>query len=620
MTSDLDDERARLLARERDAREEAEGALRRLNLLQQVTADLQLASTVDEVATILVTQGAAALGARTSTVSRIDESTSDVVVIQSVGYPPELVHPGLRLPLSARSPVTDAGRTGEPVWIESRTVLADRYPHLVNVPAMTISQAWATLPLWANGRLAGVLTISYDTPQRFDAKEQALLSTLAHQCAQAMERVRLGEAERAARKRLAVLADATAAFSTVSLDRTTLLDTIVRRVSEEIGDGAIVYSASDDGAWIVPEAIHHPDPESLAFSKLLFDLSPIRPSENMSGNVILTGEPIILPSVNSQDLKTRMKPEHWPYFDKYGVHALAVVPLRGRDQRIGALAVWRNRANQPYVADDLTLLQDLADRAALALENARLYAQAQEAIRLRDEFLSIAAHEIRTPLTGLRGSAQLIARLLDTNGTIEPGRLRARLATVDQQSAKLAHLIDQLLDISRLDAGRLSLELARTEITSLVSEVVASAQTRTAQHAIAVNAVGPVYAVVDALRLEQAIANLIENAIKYSPAGGAIEVTINCPSADEVAIAVTDHGIGIPVEHRARIFDRFYQAHNGHNLGGLGLGLFISRQIVELHRGSLRAEFPTSGGTRFVICLPVAVDLPSSEMTRAGAS
>jgi signal transduction histidine kinase len=286
------------------------------------------------------------------------------------------------------------------------------------------------------------------------------------------------------------------------------------------------------------------------------------------------------------------------------VHALAVVPLRARDRRIGALAIWRNQAGHPYVPDDLVLLQDLADRAALALENARLYAEARAAIGLRDEFLSVAAHELKTPLTGLRGSAQLVLRLLGRDGGIDPDRLRQRLAVIDEQAMKLAHLVDQLLDVSRLEAGRLALEPAPTDLVLLVGAVADAARTRTERHTISVRADEPITAVVDPLRLEQVLTNLLDNAIKYSPAGGPVELTLARPSDSEVAIGVADRGIGVAPEHRAHIFDRFYQAQSGQHYGGMGLGLYISRQIVELHGGTLEAEFPPEGGSRFVVRLP----------------
>lgn len=145
-------------------------------------------------------------------------------------------------------------------------------------------------------------------------------------------------------------------------------------------------------------------------------------------------------------------------------------------------------------------------------------------------------------------------------------------------------------------------------MTALVEGVAAVVRQTTERHAISVRAPGPVIAHVDAIRIEQVIRNLLENAVKYSPAGGPVVVDVGLDRAADgagvVVIAVRDHGVGIAPEKRDRIFDRFYQAHEGAGLSGMGLGLFLSREIVELHGGRIRAEFPADGGARFVVELP----------------
>ena len=132
---------------------------------------------------------------------------------------------------------------------------------------------------------------------------------------------------------------------------------------------------------------------------------------------------------------------------------------------------------------------------------------------------------------------------------------------------------------------------------------------------MSVHAHASVKTLVDPLRLEQVLMNLIDNAIRYSPEGGSIEIEVAQPAPDRVRLAVRDHGIGIPPEKRAHIFDRFYQAHAGTHLVGLGLGLYISRQIVELHGGRIEAEFPPDGGTRFVVSLPTGLAVPSRALS-----
>jgi signal transduction histidine kinase len=179
------------------------------------------------------------------------------------------------------------------------------------------------------------------------------------------------------------------------------------------------------------------------------------------------------------------------------------------------------------------------------------------------------------------------------------------LQRIDEQSVKLSTLVSQLLDLSRIEAGRLTLELTLTNITLLVNTVASMMQKNTTRHLINVQTRLEVFAYIDALRLEQVLVNLLDNAIKYSPAGGPINLAVLTSDEQRVLISVTDKGLGIPLERRPYIFERFYQAHLEGYRGGMGLGLYISRQITELHAGTLEVEFPDEGGTRFVIFLPI---------------
>jgi signal transduction histidine kinase len=244
--------------------------------------------------------------------------------------------------------------------------------------------------------------------------------------------------------------------------------------------------------------------------------------------------------------------------------------------------------------------------ATLVVENARLYREAQAALQVRDEFLSVAAHELKTPVTSVRGYAQLLLRQYAQGNVPEPARACQALQVIDRQSDRLTRLVSHLLDVSRLEAGKLVLERKVTDMARLVEEVAGDAQARTATHAVRVAVPGPVLAVVDPLRLEQVLTNLLDNAIKYSPRGGPIDLELSTPDPDTLQLAVRDHGVGIPPESRPRIFDRFYQVDPVlQHTSGMGLGLYISEQIVELHGGRIEIEAPPDGGTRVVVRLPV---------------
>jgi signal transduction histidine kinase len=304
---------------------------------------------------------------------------------------------------------------------------------------------------------------------------------------------------------------------------------------------------------------------------------------------------------------------HLELLRKLGLRSAILVPLIARGHTIGVVTLASTRPERHYESADLEMTMELARRAALALDNALLYQEAHKAIQTRDEFLSIAAHELKTPVTSLRGYTQLALRQLRKEAETDPNRavLLRKLEIIEEQSQKLGKLLGRLLDISRLEADKLILERQPTDIVRLVKQVTETLQTATARPSLKLEVFvspevnTPVTADIDPLRIEQVVINLLDNAIKFSPDEGVITVEIRTPGAKKIEVAINDQGEGIPAEQRTRLFDRFYQAHsNGHH-GGMGLGLYISRQIIELHGGQLEAEFPPEGGTCFVISLPL---------------
>jgi signal transduction histidine kinase len=249
------------------------------------------------------------------------------------------------------------------------------------------------------------------------------------------------------------------------------------------------------------------------------------------------------------------------------------------------------------VAERTAELLAINDRLRLEILERK---RAEEA---RDEFLSVAAHELKTPLTSLRGFVQVLLRQSEKGSPADPVRLTQALRTIDEQTQKLSRLVAQLLDVSRIDAGRLVVDTKPLNLVTLVEDAVAAARTRCGGHLVSLRAPTSLLAPVDPLRFEQVLTNLLENAIKFSPAGGRVDVAVR-RDGGQALIAVTDHGVGVPPEHRDRIFDRFFQVPQGGSVAGMGLGLYISRQIVELHGGRLTAEFPPEGGTRLLVALP----------------
>ena len=248
------------------------------------------------------------------------------------------------------------------------------------------------------------------------------------------------------------------------------------------------------------------------------------------------------------------------------------------------------------------ILRDVSERKQL--EEERLRAElAERALRQQGEFLSVAAHELKTPLTSLLGFADALRQAALENTDIRSARNQKALSTISRQADKLHLLVNQLLDVSRIDAGRLALALAPCDLVPMAQEVVLQAQSRTAAHQIALLAPPTLLLLADSLRLEQVLNNLVENAIKYSPGGGSIRVLL-ASTEGGARMAVRDQGLGIAEADRPHIFDRYYQAHKASYRSGMGLGLFISQQIMQMHGGRIWATFPPEGGTEMIAEFP----------------
>jgi signal transduction histidine kinase/GAF domain-containing protein len=248
----------------------------------------------------------------------------------------------------------------------------------------------------------------------------------------------------------------------------------------------------------------------------------------------------------------------------------------------------------------------------------------KEAERLKDEFIGIAAHELRNPLAVIKGFAQmLMMQTARGKGPPLADWQREAIADIDQGTNRLVELTDDLLDVTRLQAGRLELHPEPTDLTALVQRIATRIQVTTQKHTIAMHTSTPeqVVGMVDPRRIEQVVTNLINNAIKYSPGGGDIVIHLReDPSSASAILSVSDHGIGIPARQQGRIFGRFVRADNAraNDIGGTGLGLYLCRELVERHQGRIWFESVEGEGSTFFVSLPLptqAADLASPSIT-----
>ena len=280
------------------------------------------------------------------------------------------------------------------------------------------------------------------------------------------------------------------------------------------------------------------------------------------------------------------------------------LPLSCHGRVLGAVVFTSSPSRHPGETE-LALAREVARRMAMAVENARLYEEANEAIQLRDRFLSIASHELRTPLTALRLQAQSLLRAAHQARPLGPGEVSSKARVISRQVERLGHLVDELLDISRIREGYLSFQLERVDLADVVRDVVTRFHedlSRSGSMLVLAGVDAPAVGQWNRLRLEQVVINLLTNAIKYGK-GRPIRVEMHS-DADTVWLTVSDEGIGIAPRDQERIFGRFERAVSDQHYGGFGLGLWIVRESVQRLGGSISVRSTLGAGSVFMVELP----------------
>jgi PAS domain S-box-containing protein len=286
----------------------------------------------------------------------------------------------------------------------------------------------------------------------------------------------------------------------------------------------------------------------------------------------------------------------------------AILSRIARGERIDHYLTKRARKGGEIIDVSVTIspVQDetgkIIGASAIARDVTAQQYETKEALRIREEFISVAAHELRTPLTTMYARLQLVERRL-ARKELDPAIVLRDITFVRQAADRLKALIDRLLDVSRIKSGQLQIEREATDVAAMIESVALMlADTSGRQIKVrAAEALENYQAAVDGVRIEEVVMNLIDNAVKYSPPGSPIDIELTS-TADAIGIAVRDRGPGIRVEERARIFEPFHRSST--TAPGVGLGLHIAREIVELHGGTLTVEAPVDGGSRFVVTMP----------------
>jgi signal transduction histidine kinase len=301
--------------------------------------------------------------------------------------------------------------------------------------------------------------------------------------------------------------------------------------------------------------------------------------------------------------------EHYRMVQAMAPASLIAVPLVARERSLGVLTFLLTQPGRHYGEADLALAAELADRCALAVDNAELYKAAQDAVRVREDFLAVASHELKTPLTPLLLQIHLIERRLPKLFENEESAawLSRSLTTLQRQGRRLDRLVNELLDISRIAGGQLQLKREPVVLREVVDDVAGrleEGQEAPASRAwLTVRGPDGITGHWDRLRLDQVIMNLLSNALKYGE-GNPVELTMSSDGSHAL-IEVADRGMGIEPEHLQRVFGRFERAVSARQYGGLGLGLYIASQIVAAMGGTIGVASRLGEGSTFTVRLPL---------------
>jgi len=690
---------------------QAHDAADRARRLQRVAELLAEAVTPQEVLDAILTDGVRAAEAHAGAIGVLSGDGERVELLAQRGYDPEMMSSWATFPVDAQLPMSEVVRTGEPVFISS---LAERnriYPDLAHLGQQ--GHALVVLPLAVEGAVFGGLSLSFDRDVEFEEERRELKMAFARQAAQALARSRLYAAEQAMRERMTFLAEASELLAS-SLDYNRTLAGLAHLCVPRLADWCAVDMLGPNGE-IQRLAVAHEDPEKVRWAHELQERYPPDPDAPFGvSNVLRTGEPEFLPTIPQEllDLALGDDDELRQIVDELGLTSMIAVPLNARGKTLGALSLIAADVHEPFTSADFELALELARRAAVAVDNALLYREAErranaaralayvadgvvlidrdgivrhwnpaaasitsvaeedaldrpvaevvpawEALtthvplvapgaparpvtvpividgderwvavsgvafeqgtvyalqdvteeraleKTRSDFVTTASHELRTPLAAVYGAIRTLRR---ADVELSEEDETQFLEMIEAEATRLARIVEQILLAGQLDADAVELHVTECDPSEIAAGVIESAQVHVPETiSLALDVDGAPKISCDENKLRQVLVNLVDNAVKYSPGGGRVELRVR-NGLGSCVIDVVDEGLGIPPGERERIFEKFYRLdpQQTHGVGGSGLGLYICRELVERMEGRLSVESEPGRGSRFTLELP----------------
>jgi len=622
---------------ERDARAETERLLQHTAHLQDLTAALSRAKTPAEVAKACLVELLHATDASSGAFALATDDGTGCEFASTIGFPEHLrIEAGI-IPMMARTPATEAMRRHELVIVESPGIARLEFPDRTSDPFADLYESAIVVPLVRASRTMGAVVLAFREPRRFAGDEQQFLLTASNRTAQAFERARLyditerarAEAEdfrakadlelRERQRAEELLRESEAKYRGLAARTNRLYElsaglseaitvsavakVIVRQGKVVVGASAASVSVLTDGGREFETLYAEDYPRHISEAWRRYRADP----GLMSTAAVETRQPVFLPSFAELQ---KLYPQSATISADGGYTSTAALPLLVENSVMGVLC-FHFTAPVHFDGGYSALLLSVAQHCAQALDRARLYESAQSARRVaeeantsKDEFLSTVSHELRTPLNAMLGWASLLR-----NGTLDPARTTRAIEAVFNNATRQAHLIEELLDVSRIVAGRAPLDPQQLDlgenVRGAVEAIMPLADAKGLE--VKIDALPSVGVFADPRRLEQVFLNLLSNAVKFTPAGGRVSIAIEVTN-DTVEVRVSDTGAGIDPGFLPHVFERFRQADStmARGVGGLGLGLFIARHLVEAQGGRIWVQSDGPGhGATFSVSLPV---------------
>lgn len=551
-----------------------------------------------QVAQTVVEQGGKTLGVDSVALWLADEEAQELRLIAQYGFTPPRAADFERIPYSAGLLTTRAATSGQIQEIEDVRAAGPELKVSRTIAAQDATRSILAVPLHARGRLVGVMTCTRKEPHRYSEGERGLAITLADLFAAAIERAQLAQArEDSVLRRLQSVLDG---IGRITAPAEASLEGVLREIATVARDlVAARYAAlllcNEDGTLDLFIPVGMTDEEIRA-------LGPYPQGHGLLGALLRECHPIRLKNLRDDPRSVGFPPNH------PAMTSLLGVAIRYQGKLLGGLYLADRLDGDEFTEEDCRAIEMLAAHAAVAIENARLYGKVRDALRLREEFLSAAAHELKTPVTALRGYAQILRGLPDNGSPLE----RQAREAIHHSSERIARLIHGLLEVSALDAGRLRLHRTTFDLTELAREVIADVQFAAPRHRLRLCSPGPAVVFADRDRIAEVLAGLLDNAVKFSPRDEVIDLTIDAaspPHGREVVVGVHDHGAGIPADRQPHVFEPLYEPQPSGApgyVGIVGLGLYLGKRIVEEHGGRIWFETGDGKGTTFRVALPAA--------------